>query len=53
MKITNHLEEFTVFERNVAGFCADFPGVRVIIGAVERLDHIRKTILLEGAIFDF
>ena len=48
MKVTKHLEEFTVFERTVSQFQLDNPNIMVVQGVVESIDTSRKAVILTG-----
>jgi thioredoxin reductase len=47
MKITNHLEEVSVFERTADRFSLDNPGIRVIQGSVLSIDTSNKIVRLK------
>jgi NADPH-dependent 2,4-dienoyl-CoA reductase/sulfur reductase-like enzyme len=51
MKITNHLEEVSVFERTADRFSLDNPGIRVIHGSILSIDTSNKIIRLKDDSF--
>ena len=52
MKVTNHLEEYTVFERTVSQFQLDNPNVVVKESLVECIDGKERRITLAGEKMD-
>jgi NADPH-dependent 2,4-dienoyl-CoA reductase/sulfur reductase-like enzyme len=51
MKITNHLEELSVFERTADRFSLDNPGIRVIHGSILSIDTSNKIVRLKDDSF--
>lgn len=52
MKITNHLEEISVYERRSDYFCADNPGITIIQDKVEFLHSKEKELYLTSGKFN-
>ena len=44
MKITNHLEEVSVFERSADRFCIENPRIRIVHGQVSSIDTVNKIV---------
>lgn len=48
MKITNHLEEVSVFERAADRFCLENPRIRIVHGQVSSIDTVNKIVFIDS-----
>jgi hypothetical protein len=48
MKITEHLEELTIFEKKADSFKLEHPNIQIVFGEAESVDSTNRLLILKG-----